>query len=87
MIETQIGGNSSFAIFEAARQDLNGELSFAVKEEVHGLIKLADNDEGEFAEAIKSLNRDKIIEAAVEEFRKSYSALLNGTLDDLIDEF
>lgn len=87
MIESKIGGNSSFSIFDAAGREMRGEIDHLIKEEVHELIELSEDDNGEFVEAIKSLDRDKIIEAAVEEFRKSYSALLNGTLDDLIDEF
>lgn len=86
-MENQIGGNASFQIFEAARRQTHGELDFLVKEEVHELIKWTEDDNGEFATSIKSLNRDEIIEAAVSEFRKSFTQLLNDSLDSLIDEF
>lgn len=86
-MENQIGGNASFRIIEAARRELNGELDFPVKEEVHSVITWTEDDSGEFAASVQSLDRDKIIEAAVDEFRKSFTELLNDSLDSLIDEF
>lgn len=86
-METQIGGNASFQIMEAAKRELRGELDFIVKEEVHSVVEWTTDDSGEFAASVKSLNRDEIVEAAVKEFQKSFTHLLNETLDQLIDEF
>lgn len=86
MLENKIGSGSAWQIIESAKRDVNGEIDFLISEEVFGQLNWTPGmDSDVLQSSVKALNRAEIIDAAVALFRKSYTKILDETLNELIE--
>ena len=77
-----IGSNAAFEIIEAANREMNGETNFLVNEEFFK----AKSDEVEIEDFLRTLDKDAIIKAAVEEFRDTFSELLDSCFEEYLED-
>ena len=85
MLEAKIGEEASFQIFEASNRETRGELDFLVKEAIHSHIEWTAEKEEFFTFAVGMLDKEKIIDAAMNKYKESFTKLLNETIDSILE--
>jgi|694.fasta_scaffold07295_16 hypothetical protein len=81
-INAQLGATSAFRILESANREESGEVHMLIAAEFLEL----KSDKVEIEDFLKSLDKDAVIEAAVEEFRSQFTELLNDSIESYSEE-
>lgn len=81
-INAQLGEIAAFRIMESADRQERGEVHVLISEEFFEL----KSDEVEIEDFVKSLDKDAVIEAAVLEFRTTFTELINKSIENFLDE-
>lgn len=81
-INVQLGEIAAFRIMESADRQERGEVHVLISEEFFEL----KSDEVKIEDFVKSLDKDAVIEAAVLEFRTTFTELINKSIENFLDE-
>lgn len=81
-INAQLGEIAAFRIMESADRQESGEVHVLISEEFFEL----KSDEVEIEDFVKSLDKDAVIDAAVLEFRATFTELITRSIENILDE-